>query len=154
MLRFIGLIVKELDQMTDPHTGRLLRDAFAAFERELLHGLHAADADALRATHQAVLRFLDVETGTRASTLAERAGLTRQALTQIVDDLERLGYVVRRPDPEDRRAKLVVYTDKGRATFEVARRIIEGIERDWRERLGAAAYESLRASLLLLGRDH
>jgi DNA-binding MarR family transcriptional regulator len=136
--------------MPEPHTGRLLRDAFAAFERDLLRGLHAADAASLRTTHQAVLRFLDADTGTRASTLADRSGLTRQALTQIVDDLERLGYVVRRPDPEDRRAKLIVYTDKGRAAFDAARGIIDDIERDWRARLGDAAYDSLRASLRVL----
>src|SRR3712207_7531782 len=101
--------------MPEPHTGRLMRDAFAAFERDLLRGLHAADADTLRTTHQAVLRFLDADTGTRASTLADRSGLTRQALTQIVDDLERLGYVVRRPDSADRRAELSLCTAQGRA---------------------------------------
>ena len=79
----------------NPHIGRLLRDAFALFERDLLDGLERAGATDLRPTHNAVLRFLDEE-GTRASVLADRSGLTRQALTQIVDDLERLGYVARR----------------------------------------------------------
>lgn len=100
----------------------------------------------LRPTHNAVLRFLDVE-GTRASTLAQRAGLTRQALTQIVDDLEGLGYVTRRSDREDRRAKLVVYTERGRAAFAASRQIIEGLERDYAARVGEEDYEALRRSL-------
>ena len=130
----------------NPHIGRLLRDAFALFERDLLDGLERAGATDLRPTHNAVLRFLDEE-GTRASVLADRSGLTRQALTQIVDDLERLGYVARREDPSDRRAKLVVYTERGRAAFESSRRIIARIEDEYAGRLGAREYEALRLSL-------
>lgn len=130
----------------DPHIGQLLRDAFAGFERELLAGLHAAGAGEIRATHNAVLRFLDAD-GTRATVLAERSGLTRQAVTQIVDDLEQLGYVAREPDPADRRAKRVVYTERGRKAFAASRGVIERIERAYEERLGARAYAALRKSL-------
>ena len=132
--------------MTDPHIGRLLRDAFGRFEAALLAGLRAEGVEDLRPTHNNVLRFLSPG-GTRASTLAERSGLTRQALTQIVDDLERLGFVERRPDPADRRAKLDVYTDRGREAFEAARGIIDGIEREWERRVGERRYAALRAAL-------
>jgi hypothetical protein len=67
---------------------QLLRDVFFPLEQTLLARLHEAGFEGLRPTHNAVLRFLD-EHGTRASELARRSGLTRQALTQIVDDLER-----------------------------------------------------------------
>lgn len=120
------------------------------FENDLLQELHrVADATSLRPTHNAVLRYMDAD-GTRASTLAERSGLTRQALTQIVDDLERLGYVARRPDPDDRRAKLVVYTERGRTAFEASRHIIENIEHRYATVLGTAEFAALRASLLQL----
>lgn len=132
--------------MRAQHIGQLLRDALALFERDLLDGLGEAGVADLRPTHNAVLRFLDVE-GTRASTLAQRAGLTRQALTQIVDDLERLGYVTRRSDREDRRAKLVVYTERGRAAFAASRQIIEALESDYAARVGQEDYEALRSSL-------
>ena len=72
-----------------------------------------------------------------ASEHGQRAGLTRQAPTQIVDDLERLGYVARREGPSDRRAKLVVYTERGRAAFEASRRISARIEDEYADRLGA-----------------
>jgi|SRR5215217_5708606 len=134
----------------NPHTGRLLRDAFARFERDLLDGLREARVADIRPTHNAVLRYLDADRGTRASTLAERAGLTRQALTQIVDDLERLGYVTRRPDPTDRRAKLVVYTDRGRRVFAAGREIIDRIERAFEDELGAGDYATLRRALTKL----
>jgi DNA-binding MarR family transcriptional regulator len=137
-------------QAPSPHIGRLFRDAFALFEDDLLEGLHRAQVTSVRPTHQAVLRYLDADTGTRSSTLAERAGLTRQALTQIVDDLERLGYVERRPDPGDRRAKLVVYTEQGREAFESGRHVIEDIERRYAELLGEADFDDLRAALTRL----
>jgi DNA-binding MarR family transcriptional regulator len=152
------LIIMPVDDSPEtrpPHIGRLFRDAFAMFEADLLEELHrVAGATSLRPTHNAVLRYMDADTGTRASTLAERSGLTRQALTQIVDDLERLGYVERRPDPDDRRAKLVVYTERGRTAFEAGRHIIEDIERRYATALGTAEFAALRASLLrLLGQD-
>src|SRR3954451_13415942 len=103
----------------------------------------------LRPTHNAVLRWLDAD-GTRASVLAERSGLKRQALTQIVDDLVRLGRVDRRQDPEDRRAKLVVYTDKGRKGFALSRDVIADIEREYTLRLGKHGMRDLKHALARL----
>jgi DNA-binding MarR family transcriptional regulator len=60
-------------------------------------------------------------------------------MTQIVDDLERLGYVAREPHPADRRAKRVVYAERGRAAFAVSRSLIERIERNYGEPLGRAS---------------
>lgn len=62
-------------------------------------------------------------------------------MTQIADDLEQLGYVTREPDPADRRAKRIVYTERGRMVFSTRREVIEGIESEYAERLGPRAYE-------------
>jgi DNA-binding MarR family transcriptional regulator len=136
----------------DPHIGRLLRETFALFERRLHAGLHAAGVTEIRPTHHAVLRHLDID-GTRATELAERSGLTRQALTQIIDDLEALGYVARRPDPEDRRAKLVVYTDRGLHGYRAGRETIARMEREFADLLGDEDYGRMRAALERLMRE-
>jgi DNA-binding MarR family transcriptional regulator len=68
-------------------------------------------------------------------------------MTQIVDDLERLGDVTRGPDPADRRAKRVVYTERGRAAFTARRRVVERIKREDGERLGPPEYERLKQTL-------
>lgn len=99
-----------------------------------------------------MLRHLDVD-GTRASELAERSGLTRQALTQIIDDLEALGYVARRADPEDRRAKLVVYTERGLQGYRAGRRTIAQMEREFAALLGDEDYGRLRSGLERLMRE-
>ena len=56
-----------------------------------------------------------------------------------MDQLEAMDYVVRRPDPTDRRAKLIVLTDKGRACIQAGRVAIQGIEEQLTEILGDAA---------------
>jgi DNA-binding MarR family transcriptional regulator len=134
------------------HIGQLLRDCFDDFEQRLLAGLREAGVTDVRPKYNAVLRYLD-EGGTRATVLAQRSGLTRQALSQIVDELEAAGYVSRRPDPSDRRAKLVVYTDRGLRSFRDSRRIIAGIEKAYERRLGRTRYRELRSALADLSDD-
>ena len=136
----------------DPHIGRLLRETFALFERRLHEGLHAAGVTEIRPTHHAVLRHLDAD-GTRATELAERAGLTRQALTQIIDALEARGYGARRPDPEDRRAKLVVYTDRGLHGYRAGRQTIARMEHEFATLLGHEDYGRMRGALERLMRE-
>jgi DNA-binding MarR family transcriptional regulator len=110
------------------------------------------DGAVLRPVHNHVLRHLDLD-GTRASVIAQRSGLTRQAITQIVDELEAAGVVTREPDPEDGRAKRIVYTPAGRAAFGESRAHIAAIEQAWREQLGDDRWQDLRSALLDLTRN-
>ena len=117
-----------MSELSDEHIGQLLRDAFARFEDELIAGTPPFEGVELRATHNHVLRHLDRE-GTRASVIAERSGLTRQAITMIVDELEEAGVLAREPDPADGRAKRIVYTPAGIRAFDEGRKVIAAIER-------------------------
>jgi len=67
-----------------------------------------------------VLRRLHEQGPTRQNVLAADLGLSPHSITDIVDGLERLGMAERRPDPIDRRAKLVAITDAGQAGLDVA----------------------------------
>ena len=67
-----------------------------------------------------VLRRLHEQGPTRQSVLATDFELSPHSITDIVDGLERLGLAERRPDPADRRAKLVAITDAGQASLDVA----------------------------------
>jgi DNA-binding MarR family transcriptional regulator len=139
-------------ELSSPHIGQLARDLLARFEDELIAATPpVGDGAVLRPVHNHVLRHLDLD-GTRASVIAERSGLTRQAITQIVDELEAAGVVTREPDPQDGRAKRIVYTPAGRAAFGESRARIAAIERAWREQLGTERWQALRAALLELTR--
>lgn len=134
------------------HIGVLLRTAWHEFVDELFTRLAGAGFDDLRPAYSPVFQHLD-RGGTRIGVLAQRARMTNQSMGYLVDALERRGYVERRPDPADRRAALVVVTDRGRAEIAAARRLIADIEREWAERIGQRRMATLRAALELLQAD-
>lgn len=88
--------------------------------------------------------------GSTIATMAQRAGVTSQAMVQIVDYLERRGYVERLPDPTDRRAKLVRTTERGRCMTSTASRILEEMEAEFRAALGDGPLRELRGMLQVL----
>jgi DNA-binding MarR family transcriptional regulator len=115
--------------------------------RQLHEGFDEAGYPGMRKAHGAVWRFVDLERGSRLTELAERAGLSRQAVGEIADDLERLGYVERVPDPSDGRAKLIRPTERGRVAWERGVEILADIERGWAERYGERRVAMLRETL-------
>ena len=84
---------------------------------------------------------------TTISGLAERLEITKQGASQIVDDMERRGYVERRPDPADARAKLLHLTARGEAALQAARKFHQAYERKLRRRFGDEAIDTVRGVL-------
>jgi MarR family transcriptional regulator, temperature-dependent positive regulator of motility len=134
--------------MADPHSTllKLLSQATRAFERELNRELRTTLGDDLRPAHYAVFRYLD-PAGSRITVLAEAAGMTQQSMGELVTHLERGGYVDRQVDPADRRVRLVVVTDAGRAALAVAADRIRSIERTLAASLGDSGLAELRGAL-------
>jgi DNA-binding MarR family transcriptional regulator len=93
---------------------------------------------------------VDRRFGTRLTELARRAGVTKQAMMIVVDDLEVRGLVRRTPDPEDGRAKVVRLTARGRTFAAECRRAVAAVEARTRRTLGGRRYEGLREALDLL----
>lgn len=90
------------------------------------------------------------EEGSRVTELAERAQITKQSASALVEQLERAGYVTRVQDGTDARAKLVTLAARGRTAQRVARREEKAIEREWTRHLGADRMRALRAALAAL----
>ncbi len=102
----------------------------------------------LTQSHMGIFQHVDhPPEGTRQTELAERMQITKQALGELVDDMERRGMVERRPVPGDRRAKLVCLTDLGWEAHEYASEFGVGIEADWSRRMGEAKFAELIALL-------
>ena len=114
----------------------------AEFRRDLEE---AGYAD-IRPTHGCVFRFVR-DDGMRLTELAGLAGMTKQSVGELVDDLVDLGYVERIPDPEDRRAKLICLTDRGIEAQKVGFGLLAGVEDRWAERFGATRMKQLRKLL-------
>lgn len=97
--------------------------------------------------HSAVFAQIDPD-GSRLTDLARRANMSPQAMGELVDELEDMGYVVRRPDPTDRRAKLITLTQKGQDCIAAGTATIDGIEQQLTALLGARGRRQLRNLLL------
>jgi DNA-binding MarR family transcriptional regulator len=93
------------------------------------------------------------EGGSRPVDLAARAGVTRQAITKLVDELERLDLVRREPDPDDGRGVIVKYTDRGRAGLAIARKRMLALERAYAAQVGADRWAEVRSTLETLFGD-
>lgn len=117
-----------------------------AFQDELYARLDAAGHGKITRLHGAVLAHLDVG-GARATELARRSGRPKQLVGRAVDELEELGYVERRPEPGDRRAKLVIPTELGRELLRLSDESIRDIERRAAAALGQPAYEDFKRAL-------
>lgn len=130
-----------------PPTPRLLslaynRSASAIYRRLRENGI--ADT---RPSHGNVMEHLAFEDGLRLNDLATRAGITPQSMGQFVDELEDLGYVERRPDPDDRRAKRIHLTRKGKRSNKVEWKVVGEVEAALEALLGKKRLAELRESL-------
>ena len=90
--------------------------------------------------------------GERPSDLAARLRISKQALNYLLRELERLGYVERRPDPDDLRAKRIMLTPRGQAAVKVIREAVAETESEWAQRLGDRRFTQLRTLLHDLNR--
>ena len=103
-------------KLAEPDLGVLAAGLLFGVQGEIFHRTAEQGFDDLRPRHGAVLAYLD-EDGIRLADLARIAGRNKQTIAAIVDELENLGYVYRADDPADRRAKLIVPTERGRNEY-------------------------------------
>lgn len=106
----------------------------------------AAGFDDLRPVHG--FAFSRLAAGATAGELAEHLGVTKQAASQLVDELEDKGYVVRGPHPRDARARLLTLTERGWACTRAAEAAATEAMRGWRAALGPAGFDQLRDALV------
>ena len=128
-----------------PTFGSLFREPYQTYLAWLYGRLKREGFPDIRVTHSTVLRRISSE-GARVTDLAERAGMTKQSMAYIVDDLTELGYVTTSPDPTDRRAKLVVPTKKGESLLAAARWLGDEYERHVAKLMGSGDAKKLRVA--------
>jgi DNA-binding MarR family transcriptional regulator len=127
--------------------GALLRVPAQAIHRRIITELNAAGFTELRVPHMAVLQFPGPD-GVRPGVVAERAGMSKQAMNQLLRSLEALGYLTRSAAPDEGRARLVRLTKRGHAAYAKIHEILRDIEREWSAELGARRFAQLKKLLL------
>ena len=137
------------DLPADPLIGLLLRLVYQHYAQDIDTALRDAGFDDIRPTHANVFPFVPPE-GITVTDLAELARVRKQTMAQAVDQLERMGYVERRPNPRDRRSRLVFLTERGEAVKPLTHATAERVEEHWAQLTSPEELEALRASLVHL----
>jgi DNA-binding MarR family transcriptional regulator len=126
--------------------GALLRVPAQAIHRRIINELNGAGFKEVRVPHMAVLQFPGPD-GVRPGTLAERAGMSKQAMNQLLRSLEGLGYIARSDVPDEGRARIIRLTKRGRAAYAKVHDILRDIEREWSAELGPKDFAQLKELL-------
>lgn len=137
---------EDLDHYRRHNLGQSLMEVARHFQKHAMEAFMLEGHTGLQAAHQAVLTHLSLS-GSRLTELAKRASMTKQAMGQLVDEVESLGYVERIPDPTDRRAKLVRFTAKGCELMKSATRVGDSIQRRYTDIIGDKKMDRLRLLL-------
>jgi DNA-binding MarR family transcriptional regulator len=128
------------------HIGQLLVHLTRVFQTELYARLIAAGIEGARVPHTHVTAYIKAD-GSRLTDLATAARMTRPAMAELVDDLQRLGIVERRPDPTDRRAKLITLTEQGWEAMRTGHAIIAQLEAEYADLIGRERFETMRQAM-------
>jgi DNA-binding MarR family transcriptional regulator len=134
-----------------PLLGALMRIPVDISRTRMLDTLHASGYQDLVAAHLVILRYPGPHLR-RPGEIAAGSGLSKQAANYLLGQLERLGYLERRDDPDDRRGRRVYLTDRGHAALTAMRAVVAQLEREWTALIGADDIEQLRELLLRLDR--
>ncbi len=134
-----------------PLIGALLRMPWEAVQRHMLERLHERGFADFDAAYLNVFQYPGPQ-GARPSELAARLRISKQALNYLLGELERLGYLERRPDPDDLRSKRVALTPRGKSAIRVIREAVGEMETTWAQQLGPRRFAQLRDLLLDINR--
>lgn len=138
-----------LAQPGHPPLPGMLRPVLDWFETRHLELMFAEGFDDVRRAHNAVFVNLPAE-GRRLTDLADVADMSKQAMSELVDDLVDRGYLARTPDPTDGRAKLIVWAERGEQAHEATLRAFATIQRELAALVGTDVLDQLTGHLLAL----
>jgi DNA-binding MarR family transcriptional regulator len=134
------------------NTGRLLFDSTRRFQERVLSIVNGKGYSEMRIAHLAVIRHIDLA-GTRIADIAVRAGVTKQSMGEMIDQLESTGFVTRAIDAGDKRAKIVRFTASGLRLLDTIRKAVAAGERELTARIGSRAVGELRHALTAYCRE-
>ena len=134
---------------TEYATPTLMRSARGAYAQSIREQLHAIGIDDLPRNGVFILAGIDPSGGPRHD-LPSELGVTKQAVSLVIDVLVNRGYLQRSPDAEDRRRVVLELTERGREVVDAAMRGVEAVDRQQEQRVSGPQIEAMRAALIAL----
>jgi DNA-binding MarR family transcriptional regulator len=129
-----------------PLIGASLRACWQSVRDRIATDLSERGFADIGAAHLAVLQWPSPR-GVRVTSLASRSRISRQAMNYLIRELEGMGYLERRRDPSDGRARLVHLTERGEAAIRSIRASVRRLEQEWERELGPRRFAQLRSAL-------
>ncbi len=126
--------------------GQLLTRLLRVFRHDLAEPRVRGGYGDIRNAHLQIFGSIRMG-GIRLTELAERAELSLAAASELVNDLVDLGYLTRRPDPADGRAKLIDLTERGQALMADAGRRVGDIEKCWAKVVGEKDFRQMTRTM-------
>ena len=141
--------LEQLEQKRDRNLGRMLLKLERKFTEEVLSALEARALSGLKMAHIPVLGHIKA-TGSRAVEVAQASGISKQAAGKMIDAMQRSGLVRVEPDPDDSRARLILFTEKGEGLLSAALEETHRVEKEWARTLGLSDLNVLKSQLAML----
>jgi len=138
-----------ISQVRDLHLGRMLLKLERKFTRQVLAKLAQDGLDDITLRHFVVIPFID-EKGIRAVEIARQVGISKQAVSKLVDELLQKGYVSLKADPNDGRASLVYMSAKGNEFLSRAIEHTKHVEASWQEAVGKKEFKVMKQAMSTL----
>ncbi len=126
------LTQEDLNTFRSNNIGQVLTEVARDYQQSAVEKYEQLGHKGLQLSHQAIFLHLGLE-GTRLTDLAEKAGISKQSMGQVIDEVEQLGYIERIPAPSDRRAKIIRFTDRGLELIKTGTEIGVGIQQRYAE---------------------
>ena len=145
-------MVKKIDEFRIDHIGWRLWDAAMVWKEKFASEMVSMGHDWYREARSSIIPYIRQD-GTRQTELVERMGLSKQAVQQLIVDLEKSGIVHRIPDPSDGRGKIVMFTEKGLAAQRDSNKAKKKVEAELKSKLGTEDFDQLVAALEKIGSD-
>ncbi len=145
----MSILSKDLLEMRENNIGRLFQLATKSYSERALALLHDRGFTDITLFHTVLISNLDTE-GAQITAIAEKAGITKQAMGQLANELEKKGYVQKTKSTEDSRAYLIMFTERGKDALIAAYDVKVIIEKEYKELLGIENLEVLRDVLKAL----
>jgi DNA-binding MarR family transcriptional regulator len=129
-----------------PTVGALMRLAWNEFRDRMYNVVTEAGFTDLQPTHLLLFRYPTI-IDMRPSDLADQIGVTKQALNDLLRQLENKGYLELKPDPDDRRAKRIRLTKRGLALADLTRNAAQQVSDEWSQAVGQKRFDMFRKTL-------
>lgn len=138
-----------LSKVRDVHLGRMLLKLERHFTRQVLQKLAADGIEDITLRHFVIIPYIDHK-GIRAVDIARQVGITKQAVSKLVDELVQKDYLELKPDPTDGRAFLVSMSEKGNEFLKLTIKYTQQVESQWCNQVGEDDFKTMKSAMTTL----